>query len=156
MARFIIWIFKKKDIFAKNDNLFRKSLTGGCSISPNLPKTPKMPNIADFFKIYITNYFVGVMLHDLCMKSFSWLNFPNLLFSTLFWLRLVVYLILRILMIYFIRINCEPISKIKWNVWHIRSIYDVIRFFSFFEQKTYFCSHIAECADIAEIFPPLQ
>jgi hypothetical protein len=30
-------------------------------VSPNVPILPKMPNIAEFFEINITNYFVDVM-----------------------------------------------------------------------------------------------
>ena len=69
------------------------------------------------------------------MTSFSWFNFPNLLFSTFTWLGLMDYKILRILMIHFNRTYCETPYKIKQKC----LTYDVISnayAFLYFLKKT--------------------
>ena len=56
---------------------------------------------------------VEVFEQKIVKLSFSGLNFPNLPFSNFIWLRLAEYLILRILMIHFVRTYCETSYKIK-------------------------------------------
>jgi hypothetical protein len=47
-------------------------------ISPNVPISPKMPNIAEFFEINNANYFVGVMNDVILMIEFPKFTLYNL------------------------------------------------------------------------------
>ena len=62
------------------------------------------------------------------MTSFLGLNFLNPLFSSFIQFRLVEYLIIRILVIHFIRTYCETPYKIKKNVRHMTSFLTPTRF----------------------------
>jgi hypothetical protein len=130
----VFYLYKLCDIWNIQYMIYR-----GGPISPNLSKSPKkpysisrflarillvpistnLPISTNFVGIYISNYFLGVMIHDSWMTSFSGLTYPNLVFSTFIWLPLVKYLILDILLIHFIRIYCETPYEIQklFDIW---------------------------------------
>jgi hypothetical protein len=101
--------------------------------------------IWQYSRIFL-RFLLQIILWTSWMTSFSRLNFPNLLLSTFIWLRLAEYLILRILMILFIRTYCKTSYKIEklFDTWRH---YERLRVLN---KKIYFCPHIAESAIIAE------
>ena len=99
-----------------------------------LAKILFLPISPNFFEIFISNYFLTVMNQS----SFSGLTFPNSVFSTF-----IEYLILRILVIYFMRIDCETPYKIQ-KLFDISRHFERLRAFHFLNKFFYLCSHIAE------------
>ena len=107
--------------------VYQNLIQGEGAISPNVPISPKIPNIADFFKYKL-----------LCGRS-EWRHCQDWISKIFFFdLYLVAYLILRILEINFIWTYCKTPYKLK-NC----STYDVISnayaFFTF-KQNNLFLS----------------